>query len=139
MFENNRKETANKAAKSIRHQNETEKSTWITHRYFVDFENESTLKFPRRIAVIISTWIWLSKSMKSQRTFTWNFDVESMVNRRRSAHWVRTYICENGKYLKHCWWFKNCVWWNYGYCCINKWHKYKIRKCYNYCAKKFWW
>ena len=39
MLENDRKETASKAVTSIRHQNDIEKSTWKTHRYFVDFES----------------------------------------------------------------------------------------------------
>ena len=53
MLENDRMETASKAVTSIRRRNVIEKSTWTTHRYFVDFENfvdlqvKSTTKFPR--------------------------------------------------------------------------------------------
>ena len=47
MFENDRKETASKAVTSVQHRNGIEKSTWKTHRYFVDFES--------RIHVEIST------------------------------------------------------------------------------------
>ena len=47
---------------------------------------ESTLKFPRRIDVIISTWIRLSKSMKSRRTF--NVEFRRPIDRRRCVHWV---------------------------------------------------
>ena len=41
MLENGRMETASKAATSIRRRNDTEKSTWRTHRYFVDFESRT--------------------------------------------------------------------------------------------------
>ena len=81
MFENDRKETASKAVTSIRHQNNIEKSTWKTHRYVINFESRITLKFPRRIVITISTWIHLSKSMKSRRTFHVEF--------RRCVYWVR--------------------------------------------------
>ena len=73
MLENDRTETASKAVTSIRRRNDIEKSSWRTHRYFVDFEFESTSKFPRRSDVIISTWICLSKLMKSLRTFNVEF------------------------------------------------------------------
>ena len=63
MLGNNTMETANTEVKSIQRRNNVEKSTWKTHRYFVDFKVESTSKFPRRIDVIISTSIRLSKSM----------------------------------------------------------------------------
>ena len=68
MLENDRMETASTEVKSIWRRNDIEKSTWRTHRYFVDFESRihveiSTSKHPRRIDVIISTWIRLSKSM----------------------------------------------------------------------------
>ena len=39
MFENDREETVSKAVTSIRHGNNVEKSTWKTHRYFVDFDS----------------------------------------------------------------------------------------------------
>ena len=39
MFENDRKETVSKAVTSIRHHNNTEKSTWKFHQYFVNFES----------------------------------------------------------------------------------------------------
>ena len=57
-------ETVSTAVTSIRRRNDIEKYTWRTHQYF-----ESTMKFPRRIDVIISTWIRLSKSNKLRRTF----------------------------------------------------------------------
>ena len=53
------------------------------------FEVESTSKYRRRIDVIISTWIRLSKSpFNFHELSTWNFDLESMTNRRRCVHWV---------------------------------------------------
>ena len=73
MLGNDRTETAKTEAKSIEPRNDIEKSTWKTHRYFVDFESQIHVKFPRRIDVIISTWIRLSKSMKSQQTFQVEF------------------------------------------------------------------
>ena len=39
MFEIDRKETASKAVRLFGHRNDIEKSTWKTHRYFVDFES----------------------------------------------------------------------------------------------------
>ena len=39
MLENDRMETASTEATSIPRRNDTEKSTWKTHRYFVDFES----------------------------------------------------------------------------------------------------
>ena len=39
MLRNNRMETASTAVTSIQRQNDKEKSTWRTHRYFVDFES----------------------------------------------------------------------------------------------------
>ena len=47
MLENDRMETASKTVTSIRRRSDIEKSTWKTHRYFVDFES--------RIHVEIST------------------------------------------------------------------------------------
>ena len=47
MLENDRIETASTEVMSIRRQNDIEKSTWRTHRYFIDFE--------RRIYVEIFT------------------------------------------------------------------------------------
>ena len=37
MLESDRLETENTAVTLIRHRNEIEKSTWRTHRYFIDF------------------------------------------------------------------------------------------------------
>ena len=73
-------EAARTEITSIRRQNDIENS-WRTHHYFVDFES--------RIDVVISTWIRLSKWMKSRRTFHGNFrtvDGKSMVNPRRCVH-----------------------------------------------------
>ena len=39
MLENDRMETVNIEVTSIQRQNDKEKSTWRTHRYFVDFES----------------------------------------------------------------------------------------------------
>ena len=47
MLENDTMETASTEVTSIRRRNNVEKSTWKTHRYFVDFES--------RIHVEIST------------------------------------------------------------------------------------
>ena len=58
MLGNNTMETASTEVTSIRRRNNVEKSTWKTHRYFVDFES--------RIHVEIST------SNRCQ-----NFDVDS--------------------------------------------------------------
>ena len=63
MSENDRKETDSKAVSSIRHRNDIEQLNRI----------ESTLIFPRRIDVIISTWIRLLKLMISRRTFHLEF------------------------------------------------------------------
>ena len=84
-------ETANTEVKSIQRRNNVEKSTWKTHRYFVDFKVESTSKFPRRIDVIISTWIRLSKSMKFWRTFH--------VELRRRINGESTRMCSLGLLL----------------------------------------
>ena len=58
MYKNDRNETASKALMSIRPRS-------ISSILKV----ESSSKFLRQIDVIISMWIRLSKSMKSQRTF----------------------------------------------------------------------
>ena len=65
-------ETVITEVKSIRGRNDIEISKWRTHRYSSILKVESTSKFPRRIDVIISKWIRLSKSMK----FWWTFHVE---------------------------------------------------------------
>ena len=39
MLGNNTMETASTEVTSIRYRNHVEKSTWRTHRYFVDFES----------------------------------------------------------------------------------------------------
>ena len=39
MLGNDRMETASTEAAAIRRRNDIEKSTWITHRYFGDFES----------------------------------------------------------------------------------------------------
>ena len=59
MLEKDGMETASKAVTLIRRQNDIEKSMWRNHRYFIDLKVESASKFPRRINVIISTWIRL--------------------------------------------------------------------------------
>ena len=41
MLGNNTMETASTEVTSIRRRNNVEKSTWKTHRYFVDFENRT--------------------------------------------------------------------------------------------------
>ena len=91
MFENNRKETANKVVISTWHRNDIEKLMWKTDQYLVNLKVESTLKFPRRINVIISTWTCLSKSMKSRRTFHLAF--RRRIDRESTkmcpmGHWV---------------------------------------------------
>ena len=50
MLENDRLEAASTVVTSISRRNDIEKSTWKTHRYFVDFES--------RIHVQISTLNW---------------------------------------------------------------------------------
>ena len=40
MLENDRMETAIKAVTSIQRRNDIEKSTWRSHRYFVNFESQ---------------------------------------------------------------------------------------------------
>ena len=91
MLVNGGMETASTEVTSIRRRNDIENSTCKIHRYFVDFES--------RIHVEISKsnrchnfWIRLSKSMKSRRISTWNFNTESMANQRRCAHWALLYI-----------------------------------------------
>ena len=59
MLENDRMETASKEVTSIWRRKDIEKSIDISSILKV----ESTSKYPRRIDVIISTWIRLSKSM----------------------------------------------------------------------------
>ena len=44
MLENNTTETVSTEVMSIRRQNNVEKSTWRTHRYFVDFESRIHVK-----------------------------------------------------------------------------------------------
>ena len=44
MLGNDRLETASTAVTSIRRRNDIEKSTWRTHRYFVDFESQIHVK-----------------------------------------------------------------------------------------------
>ena len=44
MLENNTIETAGTEVMSIRRRNDIEKSTWKTHRYFVDFESRIHVK-----------------------------------------------------------------------------------------------
>ena len=79
-------ETASTEVTSIWRRNDVEKSTWRTHQYFVDFEG--------RIHVEISTSNRCPRGFAFQNRCnfhelsTWNFDVESMANRRRCAHWV---------------------------------------------------
>ena len=50
MLQNDKMETASTGVKSMRHRNDIEKSTWRSHRYFVNFES--------RILVEISTSNW---------------------------------------------------------------------------------
>ena len=69
MLENDRIQTVSTEVTSIRRQNDIEKTTGKTIHILSILKVESTSKFPRRIDVIISTWIRLSKSMKSRRTF----------------------------------------------------------------------
>ena len=80
-------ETKSTDVTPIRRRNNVEKSTWKTHRYFVDFES--------RIHVKISTSN-LCDNFHVDSPFkiddlnelsTWNFDVESMANRQRCVHW----------------------------------------------------
>ena len=73
MLENDRMETGSTEVTSILWRNNTKKPTWKTRPYFVDFKIESTSKFPRRIDVIISMWIRLSKLMKFWQTFHLEF------------------------------------------------------------------
>ena len=88
MLGNNTMETTSKEVTSIRRRNNVEKSTWGTHRYFVDFESQ--------IYVEISTSNRCQKfplgfTFQNRCNFdelsTWNFDVESMVIRRGCVHW----------------------------------------------------
>ena len=44
MLENNKTETLSTEIMSVRRQNNVEKSTWRTHRYFVDFESRIHVK-----------------------------------------------------------------------------------------------
>ena len=69
MLENDRIETVSTEVTSIRRQNNIEKTRGKLIHILSILKVESTSKFPRRIDVIISTWIRLSKSMKSRRTF----------------------------------------------------------------------
>ena len=46
MLANDRLETASTAVASIRRRNDIEKSTWRTHRYFVDFESRIHVEIP---------------------------------------------------------------------------------------------
>ena len=79
-------ETAITEVTSIRLQNDTEKATWKTRRYFVDFKS--------RIYVGTSTSIESMSLFPCRFTFQiwwnlerWNFDVESMANPQRCVHW----------------------------------------------------
>ena len=87
MLENNTIETASTEVTSIQRRNNVEKSKWKTHRYFVDFES--------RIHVEISTSNRCHnfhvdspfKICHFNELSTWNFDIESMANRRGCVHW----------------------------------------------------
>ena len=46
MLENDRMETASTEVTSIWRRNDIEKSTWRTHRYFVDFESRIHVEIP---------------------------------------------------------------------------------------------
>ena len=46
MLGSDRMETANTEATSNRRRNDIEKSTWKTHQYFIDFENQVHVEIP---------------------------------------------------------------------------------------------
>ena len=73
MLENDRMETASKALTSIRGQNDIEKSTWRTHRYFVDFESGIHVKISTSNRCQNFHVDSPSKSMKSRRTLNVEF------------------------------------------------------------------
>ena len=73
MLGNYRMEIASTEVKSSRRRNNIEKSRGKLFDILSIFKVESTSKFPRRSDAIISTWIHLSKSMKSRRTFPVEF------------------------------------------------------------------
>ena len=86
----------------IRCRKDIEKSTWRTHRFFVDFESG--------IHVELSTSnrcqnIHVDSPLKideiSTNFSTWKFDVESMANRRRCVHWavLNKFVIFTGKQL----------------------------------------
>ena len=61
MLGNDRMETASTAVTSIQRRNDIEKSTWRTHRHFVDFESrihvDISTNFPREISMP-NQWEW---------------------------------------------------------------------------------
>ena len=89
MLGNDRMETANTEVTSIRRRNDTENPRGELIDILSILKVESTSKFPRRIDVIISTWIRLSKSMKSRLTFHVEF--------RRRIDGESTKMCPLGK------------------------------------------
>ena len=76
-------ETASTQVTSIQRRNDIEKSTWKLIEISSILKVESTWKFPRRIDVIISTWIHLSKSMKFRQTVEmsnrWRIDEDVFI------------------------------------------------------------
>ena len=69
MLGNDRMEILSTEVTSSQCRNNIEKSRGKLIDILSILKVQSTSKFPRRTDVIISTWIRLSKSMKSRRTF----------------------------------------------------------------------
>ena len=86
MLGNDRMETASTAVTSIERRNDIEKSTWRTHRHFVDFE--SRIHFEISKSNRCHTFhVHLSfKIMKSRRTFRVEFQCRINGN-GRFVHW----------------------------------------------------
>ena len=86
MLGNDRMETASTEVTWIHRRNDIQKSICRSHQYFVDFES--------RIHVLVELMSYFPRGLtfQNQCNFhelsTWNFDVESMANRRRCFIWA---------------------------------------------------
>ena len=92
-------ETTSTEVMSIWHRNDIEKSTWRSHRYFVDFESRihvelMWIEFPRGFAV--------QNECNFNELSTWNFDVKLMAN-----GWRYVYCDLAGKHIIARKWGKN--------------------------------
>ena len=95
MLKNDRKEIASKAITSIRHWNDIEKSTWRTHRYFVDFESRIHVEISTPFKIDEISWNFPRGILTSNR---WRMDEDvsigcgSKKKKRKSSQFTRRLI-----------------------------------------------